>query len=376
MTWFVNPWASAGYANMLAAWTLALLVLFAGHPTRQTRALAMLLLLEGFAAAGGFGIMWSTTSPANAYGWQMIGIASGVCMIAVYPLFLSTLDTPLARPLRHPVVKAAAFLLASTMALLLLTRPLDIAADMIPVWWSPWEVLPGPWWNGFLMLIGIPSLFAFVVAFDARRRTAEGSDARRRATLYFLAFGVRDLNYGLLYFTTPFWFQRLQPASDLFVVMVLPGASLVFCVLLAYGVLRAQLFDIDVRLRWGVRRGTLAGAFVAVFFIVGTIAEGFLSNRYGFLVGGAAAGLLLFALSPLQRLAERVADATVPPSRTTPEYLAFRKLEVYKAAVESAHETGGLTDKERASLGRLREKLGLHVGDANAVEADVAARAA
>lgn len=376
MAWFVNPYAAVGYAGMLAAWAMAALVLFATPTTRQARILPTLLLIEGFSAAGGFGMMWSTTSATDAYAWQIIGFTSGVFGAGIYLLFVSTLDTPLARVLRPRPIQALVMLVAFGASLAMVLFPHRLVATVIPVWWAPWEAVPGPAWNGIFMAIGVVSLYALAATIDARRRTPPGSDARQRATLYMIAFGARDLLYGVLYFTGPLWFQRVQPWSDITVIGLLPGTAVLFSVLLGYGVLRAQLFDIDVRVRWGVRRGTLAGAFVAVFFIVGTMAENFLSSTYGFLVGGAAAGLLLFAISPLQRLAERVADVTVPASRTTPEYLAFRKLEVYKAAVESAHETGGMTEKERASLHRLREKLGLHAGDADAVEADVHARAA
>lgn len=45
------------------------------------------------------------------------------------------------------------------------------------------------------------------------------------------------------------------------------------------------------------------------------MAQTFLTDVYGFVVGGVAAGLLLFAIHPLQRVAERVADAAMPGVR-------------------------------------------------------------
>jgi hypothetical protein len=47
---------------------------------------------------------------------------------------------------------------------------------------------------------------------------------------------------------------------------------------------------------------------------------------------------------------------------------------VYRAALESAYESGGVSPKERESLGRLASKLDIRREDATAVEADVQAR--
>lgn len=371
MGYFVNPYAITGYVATLAAWTMAYVVYTSGPATRQTRILALLLAVEGVSTWGGLAGMWSTDSAADAYGWQMVGMVGAVCLPAVYVWFLATLNTPLARPLRPLPVKLVVTLVSAATAIFLLLRPELFAASVVRVWWAPWEVVPGPLWNTVLSLFGMPSLYAIAVAFDAWRRTARNTDARTRAAFYLLAFGVRDLIWGLLYFTAPLWFQRLQPASDLFVIALLPGATLLFSALLAYGVLRAQLFDIDVRVRRGVRRGTLAGVFLAAFILVSEIAQNYVSASFGYVAGGIAAALLFLVVSPLQRFSERVAEVAIPATRTTPEYLAFRKLEVYKAAVESARETGGVSAKERATLGRLREKLGVSDVDAAAIEQDV-----
>ncbi|MHB8604601.1 MAG: hypothetical protein ACYDCK_05040 [Thermoplasmatota archaeon] len=53
------------------------------------------------------------------------------------------------------------------------------------------------------------------------------------------------------------------------------------------------------------------------------------------------------------------------------EVVEVAKLEVYKAAVESAFEAGGIDDKERRMLAGMRRKLGLRDLDAEAVERDV-----
>ncbi len=88
----------------------------------------------------------------------------------------------------------------------------------------------------------------------------------------------------------------------------------------------------------------------------------------GNVAGLLAAALVVFFLSPLQRLAERVASTTMPGTKNTPEYAAFRKMQVYEEAVSEAHLQGGISEKERSLLARLRDSLGISESDAEAIE--------
>lgn len=160
---------------------------------------------------------------------------------------------------------------------------------------------------------------------------------------------------------------------DYYDTLILPIFGVLFIALLVRALLREQLFDFDLRVKRGVKRTTVAALFLAVFFVVAQIVQAYTSTAFGLLGGAVVAGLLLFALHPVQRAAERVASVAMPRTTGTPEYLAYKKLEVYKAAVESAHEaTGGIDATQRAVLDRLRAKLGLHDDDAHAMEAEVA----
>ena len=89
-----------------------------------------------------------------------------------------------------------------------------------------------------------------------------------------------------------------------------------------------------------------------------------------------AAAVIVFFLTPLQRFAENVASAAMPGTRNTPEYTMFRKMQVYEEAVAEAHYEGGISDKERALLVRLRDSLGISESDASAIEADLLERSA
>lgn len=76
----------------------------------------------------------------------------------------------------------------------------------------------------------------------------------------------------------------------------------------------------------------------------------------------------MFFLTPLQRFAEGVASAAMPNTKNTPEYAAFRKMQVYEEAVSEAHQEGGISEKERALLTKLRDSLGISETDAEAIE--------
>lgn len=146
--------------------------------------------------------------------------------------------------------------------------------------------------------------------------------------------------------------------------------------LLAYGILRMQLFDIDVRLRWGIARSFLVGIFLAVFFIVGQLVEAIAGDNLGAIAGAVASGLLLFLLHPLQKLTERMGAAAVPRARPQDaQYVLERKRDTYRNAYAMAWADGHLTAKDMRLLQQVREALALPEADVVAIERDWAASA-
>lgn len=141
--------------------------------------------------------------------------------------------------------------------------------------------------------------------------------------------------------------------------------------ILAYAILRQQLFDLDVRVKVSLRRGTVAGAFLAVFLVVEQLVQGLTSATFGIWAGGIAAGLLLLLLHPLQRLSHRVADKAMPHVRERePQYLLDRKHEIYRDAYAAVWVDGVVTRSEMRFLFRLRDSLGLSPQACAAIEAE------
>jgi hypothetical protein len=61
----------------------------------------------------------------------------------------------------------------------------------------------------------------------------------------------------------------------------------------------------------------------------------------------------------------------MPNTENTPEYAAFRKMQVYEEAVSEARFEDGISERERALLVRLRDSLGISESDADAIEGEL-----
>lgn len=80
-----------------------------------------------------------------------------------------------------------------------------------------------------------------------------------------------------------------------------------------YAIVRHQLLGIDFKLRWTISKSTIAAVFVAVFFVASEVAQQLFGAAFGGAYAGIiAAGALVFAMAPLQRAAERLAEKAVP----------------------------------------------------------------
>ncbi|MBI2077735.1 MAG: hypothetical protein HYT80_05095 [Euryarchaeota archaeon] len=139
-------------------------------------------------------------------------------------------------------------------------------------------------------------------------------------------------------------------------------------VLVSYAILRHHLFDIDLKFRLTIKRGVVAAAFVAVFFAASEGTQAVLQDRWGPVAGIAASSLVVLFLAPLQRRAERFAEAAVPMAQPTNAWSLDERKVFYREQVHIAWGDGGLNKKERALLLNLRAKLGLSAEEAERIE--------
>ena len=295
-------------------------------------------------------------------------------MLALYLPFLgAALDVPPVRVFHRRAAgwAFAALGIAGLGAIAAFPSAFVAAAFPVPPgepvrWLFEW----GPVWQ--VLALGLVAMYSLgIVASVVALRRARTELARRRARVFLWAFGMRDLIWGGIYLVAMVWGNVITPTGLAWMGQFYGGSLLVYSVLVGYGILTVQLLDIDLKVRWTIKQGTIAAAFLAVFFLVSEGSALFLSQALGNALGLVAAALLIFLMAPLQRAAERVAERAMPGVRDTPEYASYRKLQVYAAALESAYQEGGVTDRERAMLERVAESLGLHPSDAARLETDI-----
>jgi len=360
-----NAMGFMGFVAVAMCWALALVLHRVSATGSVARKLALLLFVEGLTLVSSGCIVLMMTPATLASSWypsyfraEFIVHTIGDCaMLALYPAFLAAaLHTELTRPFGRKRMRIGLAVVAVMFFLAVQISPLEVSATLL-----------------YLMLTLLFG-YALVASIHAWLVAAPGI-ARNRAGIFALAFGFRDVCWGFIY-ALGIWmiaggtyFDESTPPGYLTIVYY---SGTFFAVpLIAYGILRTQLFDIDLRIRWTIKQSTLATIVVTFIFLLSEGADRFLSAELGNVAGLLAAGLVVFFLAPLQRVAERVASVAMPNTQNTPEYAVFRKLQVYEAAFAEALQEGGISDKERSLLVRLRDSLGISVSDAESIEGDL-----
>jgi len=362
-----------GILALLCAWSLALVVLLTGPGLRRDRLLALLLFVEGGAFGTGGGLLYQFADAQ--VGWY---IQSVFCfMLLALPgcelAFAGTLPSTLMAPLRSKAVLALIVLATLAVEIYYLSDPQRFVGTMVPAWYATWDAaLPDITVTAF-NVAGLTGLVSLAGSLSAWAQSPRGSWARRQAKAFAIAFGVHDVGL-FCALVLPGHYIPPPPSgqlSDAFVILGCTVTSLAFVLLLAYGILKVQLFDIDLHIKRGLKRSTVAAIFVFVFIVVEQLVSNYFNGQFGVLLGAIVAGLMLFGLDHIRHFAGRIANEAMPTVSATPEYLAFRKLEVYRAAFEGLNVDAQITDKERAMLEKLRIKLGIQPGDAQALEEDM-----
>jgi hypothetical protein len=349
----IHPVGILAVIAVVMCWGFAWVLYRTGTPGSMARKLSLLLVVEGVTLIStGYIELFLTDSMRAHHLYPTMFQASGIihtfgdcAMLALYPAFLAAaLNTKLTRPFAETRVRIVLAVASAVLFFATLLGPLEFGATLL------------------YLLLSLLFIFALVASIHAWR-TAASRVARTRAGIYALAFGFRDICWSTVYGAAILliWmgeYAIVDPDASSPIYVVYALGTLIAVPLIAYGILRTQLFDIDLRIRWTIKQSTIAGIFVAVFYLVSEGADRLLSSEFGSVFGLLASALVVFFLVPLQRFAERVATVTMPNTQNTPEYAAFRKLQVYESAlIEALEFGGGISDKERALLNRLYHRL-------------------
>ena len=351
---------------VLMCWALAVVLFRVSLPGSVARMLALLLVFEGI-TLGTSGTINLMLGPAITEGATFLAYVANVqpvlhtigdcAMLALYPVFLSAaLRTPIARPFGGRRVRLALMVFSAGLLLVVFLTPVAFGLPLLYV------------------LMAALFTFALIAAVHAWYSAPPGI-GRTRAGIFALAFGIRDACWGFIYADGIRWilsgdYLSGEPDPAYFHI-IYTGGTFFAVPLIAYGILRTQLFDIDLRIRWTLKQSTVAAMAVSIIYVISELAEQFLSSELGNIAGLLAAAVVIFLLTPLQNFAERVAKAAMPNTERTPEYEAFRKMQVYESAISEAQQEGGISDKERALLVRLRDSLGISESDARAIEEEM-----
>ncbi|MFW6078816.1 MAG: hypothetical protein ACODAE_04300, partial [Gemmatimonadota bacterium] len=358
----------------LVAWGAAVLVIRTAPHRPVNRRLFALLVLEGIFSGAGFGLLFLIDHAGAAFA---LGTVSAAAMIALPFHYLSFLGASLKTPLVAPFVGRPAVIGLTALSLaaagwVLIAPELFITQPYHPDW-ATWNFRFRDLGQRGAQLHGVGYIFGLIAALSAFRRTRPGSAARSRAKWFAIAFGARDGSIGIMQLLypvirpVPFWGDFLYN----------PVQGLVFfgyVLLLVYGVLRTQLFDIELKIKFALKHSTVAAAIAGGFFIGSEALETVVPVDSP-LLSVLAAAAIVAALRPIQRLAERFTNRVMRGVEDSPRYLGARKLEVYQAALEGAIEDGVITERERTILVRLRDQLEIPTVEADRMERDVVDRA-
>jgi hypothetical protein len=363
----ISEWL--GIPAALMTWAFALYILVVAPPTRGARFLVAMLVADGFAVITSYFNLNYVNPFLESLGLPAVPSVmhqvSDWVIVAIYLPFIGmTLSSPLVKPLKIPLVSRLILVSCLGIAVLLPFLPEDVR-----------RLFNTP----FYIVICVALAWGFVAALHSWH-IAKSPAERERAKAFTIAFGVRDvvwtISFGILlavyYGWTDISWEELpkHPSAYFWLSLMYQTAVLIYVPLVAYGVLRVQLFDIDLRIKRGLRRGTVAAAFVAVFFVISELAGNYLSDKFGTVIGILGTGTLIFFLEPIQRAAERFSDAAMPNTVATPEYETYRKLQVYDSAIRAALEDGHISKRQRRVLDSMIDSMGIDRTVARRMEED------
>lgn len=347
-----------GLGVALVTLGVAATIMVLGPQLRANRRLGLLMVADAVGLGAGWCIAQMALEASHYRAWASLAWAAYSAQVPLYLLFLATLKTPIVKPFATSVGTGVLWALAAAGALTGLLGPDLFIAGLVPrPGADTFLQVPGPLGNVIPALHALPlPLFALVCALHQWWTSKADPIHRRQATAYVLAFGWRDLSWIFVLGVLPVLTGSSMTDSDPLPTVAYAAGDMVFVLLLAYGVLSAQLFDIDVGARFVIGQSTVAAAAAGVFFLITELAEQ-LVNAEGLLPGVAAAVVIALAFRPLQTMGRRIAVRALP-KRTDDEERTHR-VQLYETAVQSFGQDGVLTVREREALDRMRARLGL-----------------
>jgi hypothetical protein len=368
MAWNLDGHEALTYVVALVAAALAVLVFRAHRQRAQNRWFIALLALEFVLASAGASTA-VTTDFEVAY-WAQFAFMVGLSFaVPVYLGFLSTLGGPVGRFLRTSLVRIIPWSFPVVgLTALLFRRPLMLATPD-PTAKDVLATVGGPLLPLFQVCALVMWILGLVAMIAYWRSSPSGTSMRRQSRIFAVAFGIHDagmlLAVGIL--LTGGSSSGLGWAIAYY---GLPIVKLVLLTFVTYGILRAQLFDIDLKVKWTVGRGTALTLLTGAFFVITETVEFFLPGE-GLVANLAGAGIVALLARPAWRLGAKFANIVLPGIVETEEFRHRRRIDVYRSSLEAVAADGVITERERRILDTMRAKLGLSADLVARIERDL-----
>jgi hypothetical protein len=359
----LDPNEALTYLAALAMLAMAIVVLRTRPDRPQNRWFVGVLAVEFILSTIGptIGVL---DDPELLYSCAVLFVFALTYLVPMYLGFLSTLDGKASRMLRTPAGRILPWTLPAFGLAVLIVRPAAIVLPPDPNAKDIWPTLAGPLYYVYEMAVLIMVVFALVAVITHWRSRPPGTPARHDATM-FLALGTGAVGavLGL----------GEHPIVWTIAYFGIPVAKLLLLGLASYGILHAQLFDLNLKIKWTLSRGSALALLALVFSAVKESLEYFLPGEslMASLAGAIAIGILA---RPAWIAGRRIAERAFPEAEFTEQSLAARRLDVFRASLESVAADGDIAARERRMLETLRTQLAISVDAANEVERNVLAQ--
>ena len=357
MSYVFDWWAIPNVVSLIFSAFLAIFVLKTNPNKDYNRVFTLMFTDVSITAFSGTMVLISTDP--NVFIWKDLLFLSSLPIYGLVAYFVSIFPRKSTVFGKHRFATALLFL------------PSALAGGLYLQDRSPF-IAGGPL-EGIWRIVTITSLFYALLVLLRSNLYAISEIERRQIKYVLVAFAIQAV-----FCVTHLAIQFLP---SFYVVYVTVGAASVlvdvlFVVLIAYAILKYQLFDIEVKMKKGIRYSIVMTTLAALLIIFNEGVEFSLTESLfsGSVFSIAAAVLLAVLFTPVNDLARKGVNRLFPNVSDSEQHYNLKKTEIYRAALEQAWVDGSPSEKEKAMLKRLREKLDLSEKDHKKLEVETKMR--
>jgi hypothetical protein len=212
-----------------------------------------------------------------------------------------------------------------------------------------------PLFYGAIGIMIILTTLNFIRMYRQSKETIQ----KKRALYFVLSFLIPLIGFTISVILVEIFgiFPRVQLGM---VALSITGA------IIAYGILKHQLFDIEFIVKKTFVYLVITLVLIGVFRLIELLLSSFISATFfggDFAARLIAAGIVFCFFFPLRKEAIKIGDKLFPKLVKTVKYDLSHEIMVYKKQLEHALEDGVISEKEEKMLNALRIDLGISEED-------------